>query len=162
MKTLTLLSLLTTCVFASVVGKAQVANSNTEIRYLSGTGKEDAVLWDFFCTEGRNSGVWSKIHVPSNWETEGFGTYQYGGDHQRESNPFPKEQGKYRLRFPVPQRWRDRVVRLVFEGSMTDTEAWVNGKIRWADSPGSVLPFQIRHHTAIEVWRAKSARNNCQ
>jgi hypothetical protein len=32
--------------------------------------------------------------VPSNWELEGFGDYQYGGDHLREPNKFPKEQGK--------------------------------------------------------------------
>ena len=35
--------------------------------YLSGTGSDDTVLWDFYCTAGRGSGRWAKIPVPSNW-----------------------------------------------------------------------------------------------
>ena len=105
-------------------------------------GKDDTVLWDFFCTEGRNSGVWSKIRVPSNWETEGFGTYQYGGDHQKESAPFPKEQGKYKLSFDVPLSWKSRVVHIVFEGSMTDTEVWINGKSAGPIHQGSFYRFK--------------------
>jgi hypothetical protein len=122
-------------------GYAQAQNPKTEVRYLSGTGSDDAVLWDFFCTEGHRSGVWSKIRVPSNWEFEGFGDYQYGGDRMRESNPFPKEQGKYRLNFQAPLRWKNRVVRLVFEGSMTDTEVWVNGKSAGPIHQGSFYRF---------------------
>ena len=120
---------------------AQVKNSSTEIRYLSGTGKDDAVMWDFFCTEGRNSGVWSKIPVPSNWELQGFGTYQYGVD--RQHNLFPKEQGKYRFNFPVPRSWRNRTVRIVFEGSMTDTEVWINGKSAGPVHQGSFYRFKF-------------------
>src|SRR5437867_8933149 len=141
MRTFKLLMLVMACVFSGIVTNAQV-RTTSEIRYLSGTGKDEAVFWDFFCTEGRNSGVWSKIRVPSNWETEGFGTYQYGADHQRESNPFPKEQGKYKLNFEVPQHWRNRVVRLVFEGSMTDTEVWVNGKSAGPVHQGSFYRFK--------------------
>ena len=50
----------------------------TERQYLSGHGCDDMVEWDFFCTDGRNSGKWTKIGVPSCWELQGFGTYQYG------------------------------------------------------------------------------------
>jgi hypothetical protein len=116
--------------------------TKTEVRYLSGTGTNDAVLWDFFCTEGRKSGVWTKIPVPSNWELHGFGNYQYGGDRQRSTNPFPREQGKYRFRFDVPPTWKSRVVRLVFEGSMTDTEVWVNGKSAGPVHQGSFYRFK--------------------
>lgn len=52
----------------------------TIIKYLSGTDKDHTVLWDFFCSEGRKSGSWSKIPVPSQWETHGFGNYNYGHD----------------------------------------------------------------------------------
>jgi len=102
----------------------------TEIHYLSGTGKDDAVLWDFYCTGGRHGGVWSKIHVPSCWEQEGFGTYQYGVilRSKKDEPPVANEQGKYRVQFTVPAEWSGRTVRLVFDGSMTDTEAWVNGQ----------------------------------
>ena len=33
-------------------------NPETQIMYLSGTGPDDAVEWDFFCTAGRKSGFW--------------------------------------------------------------------------------------------------------
>ena len=33
---------------------------DTEILYLSGTDKDHTVDWDFFCTAGRKSGVWTK------------------------------------------------------------------------------------------------------
>ena len=50
----------------------------TERQYLSGRGWDDMVQWDFMCTGGNNSGKWTKIGVPSCWELQGFGTYQYG------------------------------------------------------------------------------------
>src|SRR6185369_10454768 len=61
--------------FASGQGQKQSSSKpesklETEIRYLSGTGKDDAVMWDFYCTGGRRSGVWTKIPVPSNWEQQ--------------------------------------------------------------------------------------------
>jgi len=162
MKLITLILILG---IAGISGAAQVNNSATEIRYLSGTGKNDAVLWDFFCTEGRNSGVWSRIPVPSNWELQGFGTYQYGVDRQR--NPFPKEQGKYRFKFYVPLSWRNRVVRIVFEGSMTDTEVWINGKSAGPVHQGSFYRFkydisQLLHfegNNLLEVTVSKESSN---
>ncbi|MEO0468429.1 MAG: hypothetical protein AAF206_02320, partial [Bacteroidota bacterium] len=47
---------------------------STQIQYLSGTDKDQTINWDFFCTEGRKSGVWTEIAVPSQWELQGFGT----------------------------------------------------------------------------------------
>ena len=95
----------------------------TEFKYLSGRGKDDAVEWDFFCTEGRKSGKWMKIPVPSQWELQGFGNYNYGHDKNKH-----KEQGRYKRSFSVPDSWKNRRVKIVFEGSMTDTEVLVNGK----------------------------------
>ena len=144
MKTIRLFMLVLSCALASVVSNAQVDSAKTKIRYLSGTGKDDAVIWDFFCTGGRKSGVWTRIRVPSCWETEGFGDYQYGGDRQRETKPFPKEQGKYRLtQFEIPAAWKGRIVRLVFDGSMTDTEVWVNGKSAGPIHQGSFYRFKF-------------------
>lgn len=110
---------------------APAAPLETRIKYLSGIGPDDAVVWDFFCTGGRNSGVWSRIRVPSCWEQEGFGTYYYGT--RRRGKPdddpeIPKEQGKYRTEFAVPANWRGRHVRLVFEAAMTDTEVRINDR----------------------------------
>ena len=55
-----------------------VQAQETERQYLSGTGLGSTVTWQFRVSEGRNSGRWSKIEVPSQWELQGFGTYQYG------------------------------------------------------------------------------------
>jgi len=114
---------------AAMLGAAAPgANSQTQIRYLSGTGKDDTVSWDFFCTAGRKSGTWTKIPVPSCWEQQGFGAYNYGRDRVTVTNPLANEQGKYRLQFPVPVHWKAKTVRLVFDGVMTDTEVWINGQ----------------------------------
>ena len=69
----------------------------TEIQYLSGTGSDDTKTWEFFCTGGRRSGEWSSIEVPSNWEFQGFGTYNYGRERKKAD-----EQGRYRTEFSVP------------------------------------------------------------
>jgi hypothetical protein len=58
----------------------EMSGQVTQILYLSGTGMNNTVNWQFYCTAGRNSGKWSKIPVPSNWELHGFGTYNYGYD----------------------------------------------------------------------------------
>ena len=101
----------------------------TRIRYLSGKGASDAVPWEFFITEGRNSGHWTHINVPSCWETEGFGQFQYGITFY--GKPFPegiaKEEGRYKHTFLADELWRGSRVELVFEASMTDTEVKLNG-----------------------------------
>jgi hypothetical protein len=116
--------------------------AQTQIRYLSGTGKDDAVLWDFFCTSGRKSGNWTRIPVPSCWEQQDFGGYNYGRNRISDTNPRANEQGKYRLRFKVPPSWKGKIVRLVFDGSMTDTEVWVNGQPAGPVHQGSFYRFK--------------------
>jgi beta-galactosidase/beta-glucuronidase len=102
----------------------------TQTIYLSGHGPDDAVLWDFYCTEGRRSGVWTTIPVPSCWELQGFGTYQYGMPFYGQANPagIAREQGIYKYRFKLPANWEGRMIRLVFEGVMTDCSAKINGR----------------------------------
>jgi beta-galactosidase/beta-glucuronidase len=94
----------------------------TEVIYLSGRDKDNTVLWDFFCTKGRQSGYWTQIPVPSNWELQGFGTYNYGSESSKAN-----EEGLYKYNFTIPEGWNSRKVILVFEGVMTDTKVWVNG-----------------------------------
>src|SRR4030043_340617 len=96
----------------------------TETVYLSGTDKDNTVTWDFFCTNGRNSGNWSKIEVPSCWELQGFGSYLYGNVNKKVN-----EQGLYKYEFPASNNWSKKKVFIVFEGSMTDTEVKINGKL---------------------------------
>ncbi|WP_297095522.1 glycoside hydrolase family 2 TIM barrel-domain containing protein [uncultured Draconibacterium sp.] len=100
----------------------------TEIVYLSGTDADNTVEWDFFCTDGRNSETWTKIPVPSNWELQGFGTYNYGHDWANENIKLGKEHGLYKHEFEVPRSWKGKTINIVFDGSMTDTKVKINGK----------------------------------
>ena len=50
----------------------------TQTLYLSGTGLDNTVTWQFRCSDGANSGRWTTIQVPSQWELQGFGQYNYG------------------------------------------------------------------------------------
>jgi hypothetical protein len=97
-------------------------SQETIIKYLSGTDKDHTLEWDFFCTEGRKSGAWTKIAVPSNWELQGFGSYNYGYDKVKFN-----ETGLYKHEFTV-DNWKGKKVFIVFEGSMTDTKVMINGK----------------------------------
>jgi len=91
--------------------------------YLSGIDKDNTKTWDFFCSNGRKSGKWDKIEVPSQWELQGFGTYHYGF-----SQPKDAETGTYRTAFAAPKEWKGKSVKIVFEGAMTDTRVKLNGK----------------------------------
>ena len=100
----------------------------TERVYLSGTGPEDTRTWDFMCSDGMNSGKWTSIEVPSQWEQQGFGSYTYGRFYLDKNAKPSSEVGTYRCFFDVPKEWRGRNVKIVFEGSMTDTDVRINGK----------------------------------
>lgn len=107
--------------------KAQLT-PETQTQYLSGHGSDDAVQWDFKCTDGRRAGEWTKIAVPSCWELQGFGTYQYGMPFYGKTDPpgISKEQGLYKYTFRLPAEWEGRLIRLVFDGVMTDCSANIN------------------------------------
>ncbi|WP_303005275.1 glycoside hydrolase family 2 protein [Bacteroides congonensis] len=115
----------------------------TERQYLSGRGCDDMVEWDFFCTDGRNSGKWAKIGVPSCWELQGFGTYQYGITFYGKAFPegIADEKGMYKYEFEVPEKFRGQQVNLVFEASMTDTEVKVNGRKVGSKHQGAFYRF---------------------
>jgi len=111
----------------------------TEQVYLSGTGSDDTVEWEFYVTSGMRSGEWTTIPVPSCWELQGFGNYNYGLDDfvSREN-----ETGFYRYKFKVPDAWKSREVKLVFEGVMTDAEVRVNGQLIGPVHQGAFYEFK--------------------
>ncbi|MEO7768308.1 MAG: sugar-binding domain-containing protein, partial [Ferruginibacter sp.] len=111
-------------------------SQETDIKYLSGTDKDHTVQWDFYCTDGRQSGKWTKIAVPSNWEQQGFGTYNYGHDKVKSN-----EQGRYKHEF-FAEGWKGKRVFIIFEGSMTDTKVMVNGKLAGPIHQGSFYRFK--------------------
>lgn len=133
---------------SSVMLGSAVAAEETEVVYLSGEGRDDAVQWDFYCTAGRRSGQWTKIPVPSNWELQGFGAYNYGHD-----KPKADEQGKYKRTFDVPEAWAGRRIFLVFEGVMTDTEVRVNEKSAGPVHQGGFYRFKYEITDLVKVGR---------
>ncbi len=102
----------------------------TQRLYLSGHGCDDMTQWDFYCTGGNRSGRWTKIGVPSCWELQGFGTYQYGMKFYGKAHPdgIANEEGMYKYEFKLPASWSGKQIYLVFEASMTDTKVIINGR----------------------------------
>jgi len=113
----------------------------TQRQYLSGHGCDDMVAWDFQCSltrgqsvasqsDGRNSGKWTKIGVPSCWELQGFGTYQYGMRFYGKATPegIADEKGLYKTEFTLPQEWAGRQIQLVFEAAFTEIRVQINGR----------------------------------
>jgi len=123
------------CLLAGVAANAQ----QTERQYLSGTGNDHTVNWDFFVTSGMNAGKWSKIAVPSCWELQGFGKYDYGF---AKDSIRGKEEGRYRYKFSIPAAWKNKKLFLVFEGVMTDATVKVNGKQAGPTHQGAFYAFR--------------------
>jgi len=147
-----------------LAGTVSLGAQSTEIVYLSGTGFDETLEWDFFCTDGMNSGAWTTIQVPSCWEQEGFGQYNYG------HVPFDKrlrEEGHYRYFFDVPKGWKGRFINLVFEGVMTDARVMVNGLQAGEVHQGAFYPFSydfsklVKHgkENKLEVFVKKFSDN---
>lgn len=133
MKTGKRIVLLTGLMLIASVNFAQ----QTILYYLSGKDKDHTVSWDFFCTRGMNSGKWSTIPVPSNWELQKFGTYNYSRDTEN-----PDEQGLYKYKFPVAAAHKGKRIFIVFEGSMTDTEVKINGVLAGPVHQGAFYQFR--------------------
>lgn len=139
-----------------------VSAQKTEVQYLSGTDKDHTVLWDFFCTGGMNSNKWTTIQVPSQWEQQGFGAYNYGHD-----KPKNDEKGLYSYKFTIPKQWKSKKVQIVFEGSMTDTEVKINGKLAGPIHQGAFYPFKydisglldFKKENLLEVTVSKESAN---
>lgn len=122
----------------------------TEIQYLSGTDKDNTVDWQFLVTDGMNSGQWTTIPVPSQWELQGFGAYNYGREKPEQMSD---EKGMYQYRFDVPADWKKKKVNIVFEGSMTDTEVKINGKPAGPVHQGSFYRFKYDISNLLKFGR---------
>ena len=123
-----MISTLVLCALCSMSAWGQ--DYETHRQYLSGTGCDDMVEWDFMCSDGRQAGKWTKIGVPSCWELQGFGTYQYGMRFYGKATPegIADEKGKYKTEFALPQEWQGRQILLVFEAVFTDANVTINGR----------------------------------
>src|SRR5258706_15977388 len=105
--------------------QSNLYSQQTEKIYLSGTGSDHTINWDFFCTGGMNANKWTTIPVPSCWELQGFGKYDYGF---AKDSIRGKEKGLYKYSFDVPLAWKNKAINIVFEGVLTDAEVKINGQ----------------------------------
>lgn len=149
---------------------ATVTNAqNTETLYLSGTGLGNTVTWDFYCSEGMNSGKWSKIEVPSQWELQGFGEYTFGRFYLVKGAKPSDEMGLYRYKFKVPADWKDKQVSIVFEGVMTDTEVKINNELAGDIHQGGFISFNYditdklkfgkSNELEVKVWKESANKS---
>ena len=139
-------------------------SQDTEVIYLSGTGADHTKKWDFFCSAGMNSGKWTTIEVPSCWEQQGFGAYNFG-----RSKPEDRlnETGRYKYRFMAPSTWKNKEIRIVFEGVMTDAEVKINGRPAGPIHQGAFYRFsynigkliQFGKENELEVFVKKQSDN---
>ena len=130
------------CVLCGSIVRAQ----QTEVQFLSGYGKDDAVPWNFLCTSGANSGFWTNLPVPSQWDVAGFGHLTY---HKDALNAYD-EHGLYEHEFSVPKNWRGKRIFLVFDGVMTDTSAKLNGQSVGPIHQGSFYRFKYEVTSLIK------------
>ncbi|MBI5010186.1 MAG: glycoside hydrolase family 2, partial [Bacteroidia bacterium] len=87
-----------------------------------------------FFREDYNDKKWDTIHVPSNWEMQGFGDPLF----RNVSTPFkpepprvPREYnptGSYRRTFNIPASWKSKEVFLRLEKCASASFVWINGK----------------------------------
>jgi hypothetical protein len=124
-----------------------------QVQYLSGRDNTHTASWDFYCTGGRKSGYWTTIQVPSCWEQQGFGSYNYGRDYKTygKNFRFADEQGKYKHTFSVPANWQQKTVYIVFEGAMTDAEVRVNGQLAGPVHQGAFYRFKYDITSLLKV-----------
>jgi hypothetical protein len=114
-------------------------SQQTEKVYLSGTGSDHTVNWEFFCTAGMNANKWTTIPVPSCWELQGFGKYDYGF---AKDSVRGKEKGLYKYSFNAPLAWKNKAIKIVFEGVMTDAEVKINGQPAGEMHQGAFYAFK--------------------
>ncbi len=125
----------------SIVLLASAARAaETETQYLSGLGKDDPVKWEFMCDKGMNANKWSTIGVPSNWQLQGFGIYEYGRPNPADG--WPRTHGIYKRTFTTPAAWRDKTVFIDFEGVMTDAQVTINGQSAGPVHQGGYYAFK--------------------
>jgi hypothetical protein len=130
-------------------------SQSKEILFLTGKDAEHTKEWDFWINGGRKSGSWSKIQVPSHWEQQGFGSYNYGRDYVTygKNFKFHDETGLYKHKFTIPNSWKGKTVNIVFEGSMTDTEVTINGKLAGEIHQGAFYEFKYEISDKIQFGK---------
>jgi len=131
---------------------------------------------DFYKT-GFDDSRWKEIPVPSNMESEGYGTpiytnitYPFAPDPPRIMSPVdtswtkskePNPVGSYRRYFNVPADWTGKDIFVHFDGVQSAFYIWINGqKVGYSQNSMSPAEFNIsryvqpgRNLIAVEVYK---------
>ena len=112
--------------------KALQGNREESAYYLLLNGEWDFKYYDRDVDEDAVITEWDRIPVPSSWQLYGYGkpyytnvNYPYPVDPPFVPNDNPL--GVYRTTFVLPEGWKDRLTRIVFEGINSTGEITVNG-----------------------------------
>ena len=111
-----------------------------------------------------NANQWKKIAVPSCWELQGFGKYDYGF---AKDSVRGKENGLYKYNFNAPAAWKNKKINIVFEGVMTDAAVKINGVSAGEMHQGAFYAFKYDitallkygQNNLLEVTVAKHSAN---
>lgn len=145
-----LFGLLLALLFLALCFEAKAQKTNKI--YLSGIDAVNTKDWDFFCTAGTKSGYWTKNQVPSCWEMQGFGSYDYG-----RNNPLGnrlKEEGFYKYEFVADDNWKNTRINLVFDGVMTDCEVKLNNKVVGEIHQGAFYQFKYPINSFLKIGKS--------
>ena len=122
------------------VGEALSEKRTQSAGYLSLNGRWKFHLSDTpegivpgFFKQNYNDSDWDTIHVPSNWEMQGYGDPLF----RNVTTPFrpnppkvPREYnptGLYRKTFSIPSAWKNREIFLRMEKTASASFVWING-----------------------------------
>ncbi|MBD0776935.1 DUF4981 domain-containing protein [Maribacter sp. ANRC-HE7] len=103
-----------------------------------------------------NTKEWDKIQVPSNWQMEGYGHPKFRNTSLSfESDPpnipsYYNPVGCYRRSISIPESWKDKRVKLRFEGVKSATYVWLNGK-RVGYNQGGFEPAEFDISPFLEI-----------
>lgn len=101
-------------------GAAEVIGFDVGWKFYQGNVEEEAL------SPGYNDSGWRQLDLPHDWSIEG--TYEQtanGTDWQ--SGYLPAGTGWYRKTFAYNPDWKDKKVRIQFDGIYLNSEVWING-----------------------------------
>ncbi|MDE7220246.1 MAG: DUF4981 domain-containing protein [Oscillospiraceae bacterium] len=112
---------------------------------------------DRFCLDECDVSDWDWITVPGHLETQNFGLplysdseYPWDGHEIVVPGGIPAQYnptGSYVTFFEVPEHWREKRIRLVFEGAVSALAVWVNGRFAGYHEDSFLLAeFDITPH----------------
>ena len=126
-----------------------------------------------FADPAFDDSAWGRIAVPSNWETQGYGTpiyinspFEWSPDSGGGTPTFPEvvPGGLYRLRFSVPAAWQGRQVFIQLGGVKSGFMLYLNGRqVGYSEDSKNPAEFNLTPYLhegenllALEVHRWSS------